>query len=565
MRWIACIVLAAALGCGPGASLDAGTDAPADAGTDAGDPPVVPDQVCPGDEGCAGEGDGVLYAGAAAFAITPSLDDVEPLTVDVDGDGFFDPRDGDVFEDQDGDGIWDAIWIAGFGNGRAATDIADDVWARAIALRHDETTIALVSIDCVGWFLDDADAIRAQLGDVDVDFVLVASTHSHETRDTIGIWGRTLDETGRDEAYMQFVQTQAARAVREAVAALAPAHVQYASLRVRDQPGGVRRYVGDNRDPQIIDDEVRILRFLGAEDGATIATLVNFGAHPEYMGSRNTRVSSDFPHWLREGVENGTLGPDGEPVEGVGGVCVFVNGAIGSQIGPNGLSMQAWDGTPVSTGTAEAAETLGSQLAYFVLRALGPDGGSITEESAELGFRRYRFFMTIENRRYHIAYQQGLFVREVYNFDPARPIRAGINEPDIITEIAVVDVGRAQMITAPGEVDPALFVGGYDGSYTPEGLPVVDTTRENPPDLSMAPGPPYLRDLAREDADQVWLLGLTNDFLGYFIPEFDYELGPGVPYLTEAPGSHYEETNSIGQRGWPRLHDKLRQLLEWRP
>ncbi|MCZ7683139.1 MAG: hypothetical protein M5U28_31765 [Sandaracinaceae bacterium] len=81
----------------------------------------------------------------------------------------------------------------------------------------------------------------------------------------------------------------------------------------------------------------------------------------------------------------------------------------------------------------------------------------------------------------------------------------------------------------------------------------------------MAPGPPYLRDLAREDADQVWLLGLTNDFLGYFIPEFDYELGPGVPYLTEAPGSHYEETNSIGQDGWPRLHDKMRQLLEWRP
>ncbi|MCZ7683138.1 MAG: hypothetical protein M5U28_31760 [Sandaracinaceae bacterium] len=296
MRWmIACIVLAVAVGCGPGAALDAGTDAPADAGTDAGDPPVVPDQVCPGGEGCADEGDGVLHAGAAAFPITPSLDDVEPLPVDVDGDGFFDPLDGDVFEDQDGDGIWDAIWIAGFGNGRAATDIGDDVWARAVALRQGETTIAFVSIDSVGWFLDDADAIRAQLGDVDVDFVLVASTHSHETRDTIGIWGRTLDETGRDEAYMEFVVTQAARAVREAVAALAPAHVQYASLRVRDQPGGTRRYVGDNRDPQIIDDEVRILRFLGAEDGATIATLVNLGAHPEYMGSRNTRVSSDFP------------------------------------------------------------------------------------------------------------------------------------------------------------------------------------------------------------------------------------------------------------------------------
>src|SRR5690606_33887996 len=125
----------------------------------------------------------------------------------------------------------------------------------------------------------------------------------------------------------------------------------------------------------------------------------------------------------------------------------------------------------------------------------------------------------IENRRYHIAYLSGLFTRQLYEFDPERPIRSG-NLPSVLTEIAVVDVGAAQMITAPGELDPALFVGGYDGSYTPDGIPIVDPSAENPPDLSMAPPPPYLRDLAREDATQVWLLGLTQDFLGYFIPPF---------------------------------------------
>ncbi len=550
-------------------NLDAGPPTPADAGvdggTDAGEPPVEPDLYCPGSPGCADEGDGVLYAGAAAVTTTPSLDDVEPVTVDVNGNGRFDPVDGDVFEDRDGDGIWDALFLAGFGNGRAATAIHDDTWARALALRHNETTIVFLVLDAVGWFLDDADDIREAVADLDVDYVAVSATHCHEARDTIGIWGRTIDETGRDEAYMRFVRDRAAQAIRDAVAALEPAHVQYASFSLRDQPGGVVRYVSDTRDPLVIDDEVRIMRFLrAAEPSTTISTFVSFTAHPEYMGGSNTLLSSDFPNWLRTGIEEGVAGPDGTMTPGVGGVTVYINGALGSQVGPGRVRLETWAGEPVDRYTLQAAETVGTQVAYFVLRALGDGGGSITEETAPLGFRRHRFFLKIQNTRYHIAFQQGLFVREVYNWDPSRPIRPGRNEPDVLTEIAVLDVGRAQLITVPGELDPVLFLGGYDGSYTPEGSPVVDTTRENPPDLSQAPPPPYLRDLARSDADQVWLLGLTNDFLGYFIPEFDYELAE-LPYLVEAPGSHYEETNSIGEDGWPRVRRKLEELLAWTP
>ncbi|HJL20328.1 MAG TPA: hypothetical protein RMH99_31970 [Sandaracinaceae bacterium LLY-WYZ-13_1] len=555
------------IACDETAVPDAGPDAPAptDAGPpDAGEPPVEPDVYCPGSEGCPDEGDDVLYAGAAAVSITPSLDENEPLIEDVDGDGEYDPEDGDTYDDLDGDGVYDAVWIAGFGTGRRATEISDEQWARALVLRQNETTLAFVVLDCVGWFLDDAEPIRAQVEDRPIDYIAVSATHGHEARDTIGIWGRSLDESGRDPAYIEHVQRQAAEAIRLAERELRPAHVQYASLRLREQPGGLLRYVSDTRDPQVIDDEVRILRFVEAEaPGETISTLVNLSSHPEYMGSSNTALSSDYPHWLRQGIEEGVEGPDG-PVEGVGGVTVFVNGAVGSQIGPGDVRLETWGGDPVDTGRREAAETVGRQLAYFVLEALGPDGGSTTEETADLAFRRHRFHLTIQNRRYHIAYLQGLFVREVYNWDPDRPI-SRVNLPDVLTEVAVIDVGRAQMLSVPGELDPALFVGGYDGSWAPEGVPVVNEDATNPPDLSMAPDGPYLRDLAREDADQVWVLGLTNDFLGYFIPPFDYELDEGLPYIGEAPGDHYEETNSIGEDGWPRVRRKLEELLAWRP
>lgn len=569
MRALVLCALVSACG-GTTAPSDAGADAGPDAfvppmrdaGTDAGEPPLVPDVLCPGGPSCRDEGDGALRAGAAAVTITPVLDRYETEWVDANGNAEYALREGDTFVDRDGDRVFDGIWIAGFGNARAASGVHDDQWARVIVLQQNETMIAFVSLDVVGWFGDDNEPIRDMVADLGIDFVSVSATHVHEAFDTIGIWGPTLSETGRDPAYIAYVQERAAQAIRDAVSTLRPAHVQYTQLRLRDQPGGTIRYVSDTRDPQIIDDQVRVLRLLEAAGGATIATLVNFAAHPEYMGSDNTLLSSDYVHFLRDGIENGADGPDGAREDGVGGVAVFVNGALGSQIGPGGVRLQTWEGTSVSRGTLEAAQTMGSQVAYFVLRALGPDGGSITEEVADLAVRSHRFYVPIENRRYHIAYLNGLFTRALYNYDPNRSIRAS-NLPDVLTEIAVIDVGRAQMITAPGELDPALFVGGYDGSHTPDGVAIVDTSAENPPDLTMAPPGPYLRELARAGASQVWLLGLTCDFLGYFIPPFDYELATGLEYIVEAPGDHYEETNSIGEHGWPRIGAKIEELLAY--
>jgi hypothetical protein len=159
----------------------------------------------------------------------------------------------------------------------------------------------------------------------------------------------------------------------------------------------------------------------------------------------------------------------------------------------------------------------------------------------------------------------GLFpTRALYNYDETRPI-SRFNEPDVKTEVAIIDIGRTQIIAVPGELDPALFLGGYDGSYTPEGEPIVDMTRENPPDLSMAPPGPYLRDLARPDAEHVTIFGLANDEIGYFVLPFDYELAAGLPYIAQPAGDHYEETNSVSPHAWPDLAETLERLLAWTP
>lgn len=557
------------------APLDAG---PADAGPMLPDawvePEPVEERACPGSAGCESTGDGVLHAGAAALEITPI--GFETFT-DTNGDSTWQPEE-EPFDDANGNGQFDAAWIAGFGNGRAAQAVMNPQWTRVVVLRQGDVTIAFVALDVVGWFLDENIRIREQVAEagLDVDYVVVSATHVHQARDTIGIWGPTLSDTGISDAYQAYVRDRTVEAIDAALDALGPANVQYASVRLRDL-GDVRRWVGDNRDPDVVDDEIRLLRFVAAGtadpevpgSGTTIATLMNFGSHPEYQGSRNPQLSSDFAHWMRDVIESGIeSGPVGAPIEGIGGTVVFVNGAVGSQIGPNELRVQGWDGEPFAGDEDGEAQIVGEQLGVIALDAIRGEG-TTTEETADLAFRYMQFYVTVQNRRYHIAGTQGIFVRSLYNYDESRAIseRTG-NLPDVLTEVALIDVGAATMLTAPGELDPIEVVGGFDAAceYTPGGCEdLVDEDDENPPDLTSAPEGPFLRDrllARREDARQVWLLGLTNDFLGYFVPEFDYELAEGLPYIAEAPGEHYEETNSIGPDGWPRIRNRMVELIE---
>ena len=46
------------------------------------------------------------------------------------------------------------------------------------------------------------------------------------------------------------------------------------------------------------------------------------------------------------------------------------------------------------------------------------------------------------------------------------------------------------------------------------------------------------------------------------LPEFDFKLSPDGPYITEPPGDHYTETNSVGPSHLPLLLDKFTHLLE---
>ncbi len=95
-------------------------------------------------------------------------------------------------------------------------------------------------------------------------------------------------------------------------------------------------------------DDTLLTARVHAEDGALLATLVNYACHPTTLAWDNTLISPDFPGALRETIESATGAP-----------CLFLQGASG-ELGP----VEGFVGDPA------VADRNGRQLAYAALSAL---------------------------------------------------------------------------------------------------------------------------------------------------------------------------------------------------
>ncbi len=532
-----------------------------------------PDRRCPGDPACA-DNDGPLSAGAAAVAITPTCFE---SWQDLDGDATWDSRDEPFLDcgcdrlcpedegytgadDGEADGQFQAVWMAGFQNARPAQFVLDDLWARTLVFDQGGTRIALVSVDLVGFFLPDTEAVRAAVAaeDLGVDHVIVASTHAHEGPDTMGLWGPTEVVSGVNPDYMAEVRAGIVASIRAAVADLRPVgRMKVGSVDIRPyDEQGVYNILTDLRDPIVIDETMGGAAFWDG-DGRLIASLAHFGDHPESLADENLGITSDFAHGLREAMEQGTTW-ESRSRAGLGGTAIFLNGALGGMMTGLRVDVRDPDGNVWSEYTPERTRVMGRLMGEMALDAI--EGGSEVEEP-KLRLVGKRFRLPVENWGFQVLFLTGIVERALYDYDTESPIDES-NVPSIETEVDLLRVGPLSILTCPGELFPEVNIGGYDGSHTgAEDAWLIDPKNPNPPDLSAAPTGPYLRE--RVMGEQVWLLGLGNDQLGYFVPPYDFELHPSSPWFDEAEGDHYEETNSLGPETVPRYEATVDALLGW--
>ena len=138
-----------------------------------------------------------------------------------------------------------------------------------------------------------------------VDLLMIHGTHLHQTADLVGGWGPDVFTSGINRTYQQRVRKLIAEAVSDAVAGLKPSRVTMNSVLVQDASGDMHRYVGDSRDPVVINPRLHTMQFmdLSTTPPKPIATVVNWAHHPESAGSSNQLITSDFVHFLRTDLE----------------------------------------------------------------------------------------------------------------------------------------------------------------------------------------------------------------------------------------------------------------------
>src|SRR5262245_12826459 len=232
----------------------------------------------------------------------------------------------------------DPIFMAGFGDNRRATGYHDRLWARGVVLDSRGVRIAIVALDLIGYFKNEIDTARALISpDSKIDFAVVASTHEHEGPDTLGIWGPDELSSGIDYGYLDFVNGAVADCIDTAAANLQKARVSYATaqsdgLSLGTDPEDDGFGVSDGKvlagdaalapatQGRIVDPNIAIMQLTKREGNKldVLATLLNFGSHPESMGSNNTQITSDFPHYVRERLE-----------AEYGGFAIWMSGDLG--------------------------------------------------------------------------------------------------------------------------------------------------------------------------------------------------------------------------------------------
>lgn len=450
-----------------------------------------------------------LWVGVGVRDITPDLGRYDAWQ-DRDGDSQFRPDRGDTWEDRNGNGDFDFVWLAGFNSNRPAQGVEDPLWARALAFRHRGTTVAVVSVDCVGLTHERIIEARLRLAArmPEVRHLVVTSTHTHNSPDTMGLWSHRPFPSKFDHGYVDWVMAQVGDAVEAAVKALEPVDT---TLAVGDLPP--EGFVRDSRPPLVYDRTLAVARFSRVGRDETVATLVSWGNHPEAMGGDNPLLSSDFPHYLREAMEKGLDGEGG--MAGLGGTCVFLQGPVGGLMTPLGLEVpDRRTGELHRTNGVGKTRALGENLA---LRAAGLLRGASA--------RRMEHHRIAVAARTVFAPIEGTF---------KYPIMLGLIHPGWYdgkarTEVGALRIGDIEMLTLPGEIYPEIVDGGVEA---PEGADHPGPLVEVPP----------LRPAMRGRLNLV--LNLANDEIGYVIPRTQWDTRP--PFTYGRTKALYGEVNSGG-------------------
>jgi hypothetical protein len=418
------------------------------------------------------------------------------------------------------------VWLAGYGQGRAATGVHDPLMARAVVLDDGRRKIALVSVDLIGLQYPETKRIRTQVEGF--DYVLVASTHNHEGPDVIGIWGRSAFSRGVDDEYLTLVVDRVVEAIRAAESRMSETTAAFGTAEDEN-------LLRDSRQPYVFDSVLRLLAFRDAASGQTTGLVVQWNCHPEALGSRNTLITADFPWATVAALKKRYNCP-----------VVFFSGAVGGLLAPPGGRFNNEKGESLESGQFEFAQFYGEAVAELAAKAM-ERAEPITLSPFCVSSKPVA--IPLENPVYGAARSIGVLRREGRRWtgngeelgEPVGATETVEGRLAVETEVGYLRLGELHVAAIPGELYPELVYGRFQDPADP-GADFPDAPLEEPVG-KILPGEKWM------------LLGLANDEVGYIIPKRQWDQIP--PFAYGRAKSQYGEINSCGPDVAPILMQAL--------
>src|SRR4051794_14381519 len=204
--------------------------------------------------------------------------------------------------DPDGTFKGGPVYLGGFGLGgpplgdRAATgNLGVGPSVRAIAIGDGKSTFAIADIEAQGWFAATKDGplgltdmrkavAAATKGALPANHVVIQSDHTHGGPDMMGVWG------GAPTAYRKYAFDQTVDAIVEAYDTRQRGTLWYGTADGRDLLNNQFDYDAANK---AMDSDVRVLQARD-DTGQPFATMLNFSAHADVLGSGNRKATGDW-------------------------------------------------------------------------------------------------------------------------------------------------------------------------------------------------------------------------------------------------------------------------------
>ncbi len=353
----------------------------------------------------------------------------------------------------------------GIGTPKPATIKQGDLYARALVLEKGNTRIAIVNIDNLGWPSVLGNRSRALIKGIAPENILIGVTHTHSAPDAYGF----PDEKGQSHAdlkYLDWCVQQIADAVNEAVKKLEPASLKIAV----DEAKGKIAY--NYYAPQLYDPRCGIIQAIataGKNKNKPIATLVNYAVHPEVIGSSQGILSPDLCGPLYQRIESKA-----------GGVALFMNSAQGGMVTADNRLEKGGE-----ANDWEECIRIGELLADEALRIVA---GAPVQTNPDLycAAKTIRFPIDSEIMKY------------ILSKSPLKLAGENVDTDFATTQINLLNIGTAQVLTIPGEALPNI------GYYVKRHMPT-----KHP-----------------------FLFGLTNDAFGYILTKEDFSSFKRYDYVS---------------------------------